>query len=271
MALNKNYQAEVGISFNDTKLKKQLETLNGKTIKVNVEVKGGLGNLNKALKDTNKLLQETQRSLSNVEKSSKNLDNANKNLEKSTQKVNSGLSVVEKQSKKTADAFNHTANHGKSFSQLITDITKKVLSFGGVTQAILMVKRAFQESIEIVKEYDAAVTDLKKVSDLTGESLDKYTQKLGELGKEVFRTRSEMVQSATIFKQAGFDDSSAAQLAKISELYKNVADAAISSETSSSFIISQIKAFRLEAEDAISVVDKVNKVDVYLPLNGYIG
>jgi TP901 family phage tail tape measure protein len=260
MALNKNYQAEVGVSFNDTKLKKQLETLDGKTIKVNVEVKGGLGNLNKALKDTNKLLNETQKALRNVDEASKKLDKGVLSLDGSSKKLNSTLSDSTTKTKKAADAFNHTANHGKTFSALMTDITKKVLAFGSVTNVINMVRQAFFDSINIVRAYDEAITDLKKVSDLSGDSLQAYSDKLAELGKVVYRSRTEMVESATLFKQGGYSDDDAAKLAQIAEMYKNVADAQISSGEASAFVISQMKAFNITAEDARSIIDKVNEV-----------
>lgn len=189
MALNTNYTAEVGIAFNDTKLRKQLATLNNKKITLDISVKGGLSGLNKSLKTTNELLAETRRMLKSVQSSTNSLNTENKNLAKSNDKLNTGLDNTSKSAKKAADAFNHTANEGKSFSQLITDITKKVLAFGGVTQAIMMVKQAFTESINIVKEYNETLTDFTKVSDLSGQALDDYTKKLGDVGKEVFRTR----------------------------------------------------------------------------------
>lgn len=260
MALNRNYQAEVGVSFNDTKLRKQLETLNGKTIKVNVEVKGGLGNLNKALKDTNQLLKETEKNLRNVTKSSKELDTGVKNLNKSNVTLGGGLDNVTKKTKKAADAFNHTANHGKSFSAMITDIAKKVTAFGSVTDAINTVKRVMGEAVGVTFAYDAALTDFKKVSDLSGESLDTYAEKLEALGKDVYRTRTEMVQSATLFKQAGFSDDDSAQLARVAEMYRNVADAQITSGEASAFVVSQMKAYGVTAENAISIIDKVNEV-----------
>lgn len=260
MALNTNYQAEVGISFNDSKLQKQINSLKGKTIELDVKVKGGLGNLNKALKDTNKLLNETRNSLKNVEKSTKNLDTSSQTLERSTQRVNTGLSNTARSARSTADAFNHTSNHGKTFSKLMTDITKKVLAFGGVTAVIMKVRNAMAEAVQITKDYDAALTDFKKVSDLSGDSLENYSKKLGKYGEDVYRTRTEMLQSATLFKQAGYSDDDSARLAKMAELYKNVADGQLSSGDASAFIVSQMKAFNITADNSITILDKVNEV-----------
>lgn len=68
-----------------------------------------------------------------------------------------------------------------------------------------------------------------------------------------------MVASATSFKQAGFSDDEASMLSRVAELYRNVADAQIDSGTSANFITSQMKAFNIEAKDAISIIDQVNE------------
>lgn len=70
----------------------------------------------------------------------------------------------------------------------------------------------------MVKQYanlDAAQTEFQKVSDLSGASLDKYSEKLRNIGKETYRTTSEMYQAATEFRKNGFNDEDSATLAKI--------------------------------------------------------
>ena len=49
---------------------------------------------------------------------------------------------------------------------------------------------------------------------------------------------------------------------KVATLYKNVGDG-IDIETASEDIVSTMKAFKIEAKDAITIVDKLNEVGVY--------
>lgn len=69
-----------------------------------------------------------------------------------------------------------------------------------------------------------------------------------------------MVESATQFAKAGFNESDAAQLAKVSSMYQNIADEQLSAGEASEFIISQMKAFNITAEDSVHVIDAVNEV-----------
>ena len=84
--------------------------------------------------------------------------------------------------------------------------------------------------------------------------------KLGDLGTSVARTTTEMIQASAEFKKSGYTDEQSAQLAKVASMFQNVADSELSASDSASFIISQMKAFNITAEDSISIVDSVNEV-----------
>jgi len=69
-----------------------------------------------------------------------------------------------------------------------------------------------------------------------------------------------MVEAASNYRKNGFGDEESAQLARVSALLQNVADEEIDAGTATSFLISQIKAFNLNADEAIEVVNSVNEV-----------
>lgn len=69
-----------------------------------------------------------------------------------------------------------------------------------------------------------------------------------------------MVASASEFRKNSFNDQDSATLARVAALYQNVADGAVSASDSASFIISQMKAFGIEAENSIDIINAVNAV-----------
>lgn len=69
-----------------------------------------------------------------------------------------------------------------------------------------------------------------------------------------------MVASATEFRKNGFNDEDSAMLAQVANMYINVADEAISASDSASLIISQMKAFGIEANNAMRIIDSINEV-----------
>lgn len=77
------------------------------------------------------------------------------------------------------------------------NVTKKVIQFGAVTAAIRGVTSGVGDMVQNVFELDAALTEYKKVSDLTGKSLEKYTDQAYKAGRETARTGTEMIEAAT--------------------------------------------------------------------------
>ena len=119
---------------------------------------------------------------------------------------------------------------------------------------------AISSMVGQVKELDSAITEFKKVSDLSGAALDNYVQKLGEMGSQVARTTSEMVEGASFFRKSGFTDQEAAQLAVVAAQYQNVADTAITAEEAAASITSQLRAYGESADFATHVIDAYNEV-----------
>ena len=62
------------------------------------------------------------------------------------------------------------------------------------------------------------------------------------------------------FRKSGFSDEDSANLALVATMYQNVADESISAADSAGFIIAQMKAFNIEAENATHIIDAVNEI-----------
>ena len=69
-----------------------------------------------------------------------------------------------------------------------------------------------------------------------------------------------MVEAATGWIKAGYSEEDAAQLARYSALLQNTADEQLSGAEATSILVSQLKAYNMEAEDAIKVTDIINQV-----------
>lgn len=68
------------------------------------------------------------------------------------------------------------------------------------------------------------------------------------------------------FARLGYDAQDALSLAESALVYKNVGDGIDDVAQATESIISTMKAFRIEAEDSMSVVDQFNEVGKLLPM-----
>lgn len=116
------------------------------------------------------------------------------------------------------------------------------------------------QMVDQVYALDDAMVEYRKVSDLSNDALERYVDKLSEARSSVARTTTELVQGATEFRKSGFNDKDAATLAVVSAQLQNVADEELSAGTAAEFLVSQIQAFNLTADDATHIVDAINEV-----------
>lgn len=167
---------------------------------------------------------------------------------------------LNKQGETLSTTLTQTAAQADTLGTRLSKMGSKIQSINGVFQALKNVVVNVGQALEPLLEFDKELTEFKKVSDLSGDSLDRYTKKLGEMGAEVARTRAEMVAASSEYVKSGFSEEDAAILSRATALFQNVADSEIDAGDASSFIISQLKAFRFEAEQAEDVVNAVNQV-----------
>lgn len=137
---------------------------------------------------------------------------------------------------------------------------KNIISYSAVNAVFSAITGAVSSAVDAVFEMDAALTEFKKVSDLSGEALEEYTDKATEAGLAVARTGAEIINAATEFRKSGFDDTQSLELARLASMFQNVADSELSAGEAASFITSQIKAFKFEAQDYEHILDAINEV-----------
>lgn len=182
-------------------------------------------------------------------------------------KVESGFSRLQKVVSQQATAQSKLNTTTQQSVNIFNDFAKtfmKMAKFNTVNLIYDGLINKMSEAIQITNDFDKAMVEFKKVTDTSNLSLSEYTETLGQYGESVARTTTEMLESATEFSKAGFTPEDSARLAQVSSLFQNIADSEVSAGDAASFIISQMKAFNIEADDATSILDKVNEVKLFV-------
>ena len=156
----------------------------------------------------------------------------------------------------TKTAAKSVKNLGSDFVSTLGKVTK----FAAVTSIIGTFTASVTEAVKAVKDLDDAMIDYEKVSNLSGDAMSAYVDKLSDLGDAVYRNKTEMTESATLMKQAGYSDDDSAKLAQMANLYMNIADNEESAADASSMLIGQMKSFDISADDSIQIIDGINEV-----------
>lgn len=170
------------------------------------------------------------------------------------------LQKLDKEGNVLSKTFTTTQAASKGLGATFESMGRKLQSLNGVFQAMTNLVVNFQRFMEPVLEFEDALTELKKVSALSNDELDSYTKKLGEMGKEVGKSTTQMTEAATEFVKSGFSESDSAELARVATLYQNIADEELDAGEAANFVISQMKAFNMTAQEAEHIIDAVNEV-----------
>lgn len=151
-------------------------------------------------------------------------------------------------------------NQSLNFWEKLSEKARDYFNYAVAAMTLQQAAQAVRSMIDNVIELDSSLVELRKVTDLEGQSLDRFVDKAYEVSTEVARTGREMIDATTEFAKSGYDPNTALELGKIALMYGNIADEEVSAGESANFIIAQMKAFNIEAKDAMHIIDTVNEV-----------
>lgn len=171
------YSLQVGVRVDTNTLRNQLDTFGSKyVLNISANVTG--------LQQTSKLSTNIGNIATNADRMASSMRTAETASTRFASKATSDYNKLER-------TIQGAIESQKSWGKVLVDQART----RAVTLAINEVIQLTQEAVQTIKEFDDALTEMKKVTDLSGEALDNYTKKLGELGETVARTRKPLCAS----------------------------------------------------------------------------
>lgn len=125
---------------------------------------------------------------------------------------------------------------------------------------------SFYDLINLGRQFASTVTDintqitgLAKVSEQSSKQIYADFDSYADIAKEVRGTISDTITATADWSKNGYSIPDVKQLAEVSQLYKNVGDG-IDIDAANESLISTLKGFQLEADQAEHIVDVFNEV-----------
>lgn len=157
-----------------------------------------------------------------------------------------------------------TGNMGKNFfsqiSNRLTDMNSKFVAQFLSWQDWI---RYIQQGISTIRDLDAAMTEVRKVSNATEAQYKSFQKTISSTAKEIATTNKELLNSSADFLRLGYNLDEASDLAKNATLFVNVGDGVDITEATED-MITAMKAFDIQAEDSIKIVDDYNQIGKYI-------
>lgn len=135
------------------------------------------------------------------------------------------------------------------------EVARYLMTFGSMYRVFAMLR----QGVTYVKEIDSALTELKKVTDETEESYDRFLKTAAKTADKVGSTIKEIVSSTADWARIGYSLQDAATLAESTAVLLNVSEFQSIDEATSA-LTSTLQAFSYTAEQSMDVVDVLNEV-----------
>ncbi len=190
---------------------------------------------------------------SQVEKDLKKLNN--KKL-----KLNADTNSAETKVKNVNDSLDGAEKSASKFGST----AKKAFSFGGIagiaSQSIRLINKAVANAVDDVKQLDKAITDLRIATGETYSYVSGLVKDYNTLAKSIGATTVEVASAADTWLRQGYSMADTNTLINDSMILSKVGQ--LESADAATYLTSALKGYKLEAKDAISVIDKLSAVDI---------
>ena len=168
------------------------------------------------------------------------------------------LSYIEKELKNIDAEQRGLGKLGKNLTDQFREAGASFTQWLSVSSGVMALVYQLQKIPKEVYNIDTAMTNLYKVTDETNKKYKDFLSSTKTTAFEVGRSISSLVDQTADWAKLGFDIDTSAKLAKTSSIYANVGE--VDDETAVKDIVTAIKAFNIEAENSITIVDSLNKL-----------
>lgn len=184
------------------------------------------------------------------------IKNGNGEIEKITASFNQAGTAIDASSKN----LGKVANKFTSFFDGVKKKTGEIATYFTGANLVYKAVAQIKQGITYVKEIDAALTELKKVTDETDATYKKFLTTASQTAGQIGSTVKDFTNATADFARLGYNIEQASDLAKAASVYYNVGDDLANIGEASDSIISTMHGFGIEAENAMNIVDKFNEV-----------
>ena len=216
--------------------------------------------VDKGLADLNSI--KTSYSGANVQDFER-MENAWKNIrvqiENGTMDYEEANNAIKKLTNSNKD-FETSAKKASSATNSLGDRLKKAFQYFTFYDALQMGKRALENMVEVIFDLDQALVELRKVSDLTGKSLEDFTRQAYALGSQISKSGSQIIRASTEFARAGYGEDELLNLAESALVLTSIGDGITDVSESANTIIAVLRGFNKETSETTEILDMINHV-----------
>jgi TP901 family phage tail tape measure protein len=166
-----------------------------------------------------------------------------------------GVRDVDNQMRRLTGTTKKTENFFEATKRKMGEIASYFTGMSMISRVI----GELRKGIQYVREIDLALTELKKVTNETEETYEKFLKTASKTAAKVGSTIKDVVSSTADWARLGYNMEQAAKFAESTQILMNVSEFTDVSQATDS-LISAVQAFKYTAEESMDVVDILNTI-----------
>ena len=148
----------------------------------------------------------------------------------------------------------------QSFGNTLKEVGATFTVFNFLTDAIYKVGDAARDAVSTVKELDDSIVALQLATGKSYNTVSNMMNDYIDLGAELGTVGTAVAEGADAWLRQGKSIEEVNNLVKSSVIFSKVGD--MSAEDATKYLTASLNGYQLEAENAMSVVDKISNVDL---------
>lgn len=187
------------------------------------------------------------------------IDNGDGTFTNMTASINAAGTAIYATAGETEKATTAVGRYIEELKGKFRSISAYVISSFSIQEVIQQVRKG----ITYIKEIDSALVELKKVTDETDESYNKFLKDMSKTASVIGGTVANLTTMAAEWARLGYSMEEAGKLAESTAILLNVSEFN-DATTASEALISTMQAFQYTANESQHVVDILNEVGKFI-------
>ena len=188
------------------------------------------------------------------------LDPANENYKQDLLQIRINANNLQKTQSSLNKDMQASKKEFKSFGKTLLENAKQFASWTSATQIVMQLANAVKQLVREFVRLDKAFTNIQMVTNYTNEQMSELKNTYIEMAKQLSTTVDDVANASNDWLRMGMSVREANQALEAAIKLAKIAGTETSQATT--MLISTMKGYKLEAQDLISVVDKLSAVDM---------
>ena len=150
--------------------------------------------------------------------------------------------------------------HNESLSEQLRLQLRQYSNYLLIRQAINLITEGISDCVNYVTDLDTAMTNIRVVTMDTKEATKELLETYNQLGQELGANTLDIAEGAVDWLRQGYSQADTTELVKDSTILSKLA--LIDNAQATEYLTSALKGYKLEAQDAIGVIDKLVSIDL---------